>query len=66
MNPPMLMDETNGLVGIDSSQEIDPIEEMRLRTWARRNFVPALQRNEDWHGIVLDEMARIDHESGTN
>lgn len=43
--------------------EIDPIEEMRLRTWARRNFVSAEQRDEDWHPIVLDEMLRIDRES---
>lgn len=34
----------------------DFIEEIRLRTWARENYVPADERDEDWHPIILDEM----------
>ncbi|MFO0809580.1 MAG: hypothetical protein U0746_13230 [Gemmataceae bacterium] len=40
--------------------DLDLIEEVRLRRWARENFVPANQRNTTWHPIVLDEMDRKD------
>lgn len=43
--------------------DVDPIEEMRLRTWARRNYLPSQERDESWHPIVLDEMNRMDRES---
>jgi hypothetical protein len=43
---------------------VDPVEEMRLRTWARKNYTPAEERDEHWHPIVLDEMDRKDQESG--
>ena len=43
--------------------EIDFVEEMRLRTWARRNFVPACDREATWHLVILNEMSRIDDES---
>ena len=42
--------------------EVDLVEEMRLRTWARRNYVAACEREESWHRVILDEMARIDDE----
>jgi hypothetical protein len=42
--------------------EVDLVEEMRLRTWARKNYVAACERDENWHQIVLDEMLRIDEE----
>jgi hypothetical protein len=45
--------------------EIDLVEEMRLRTWARRNYVAAVEREESWHPVILDEMNRIDEESAT-
>lgn len=41
----------------------DVVDEIRLRTWARRNFVEADERQDDWPEVVLDEMARIDRES---
>ena len=34
----------------------------RLRRWARENYVPASQRDMQWHPIVLDEMRRKDAE----
>ncbi len=40
--------------------DVDVIDEIRLRTWARRNYTPRAERNEDWHPVVLDEMRRID------
>lgn len=42
---------------------VDPVEEMRLRTWARKNYTPAEERDETWHPIVLEEMDRKDRES---
>ena len=42
--------------------EIDFIEEIRLRTWARKNYVAADERSEDWHPVILHEMVRMDQE----
>ena len=47
---------------LESGAEIDPIEEMRLRTWARRHYTPTTERDATWHPIVLDEMRRKDVE----
>jgi len=48
----------------ESTFDVDPVEEMRMRTWARRHYTPAQDRDENWHPIVLDEMIRKDHERG--
>jgi hypothetical protein len=42
--------------------DVDPIEEMRLRTWARQNYVQPDSRDQNWHPIVLAEMHRKDQE----
>jgi hypothetical protein len=42
--------------------DLDFIEELRLRRWARENFVPVEQRLPSWHPVVLDEMLRKDDE----
>ena len=42
--------------------DVDPIDEMRLRTWARKNYAPASKRRTDWHPIILDEMGKKDRE----
>jgi hypothetical protein len=47
---------------LDSKVEIDPIEEMRLRAWARRNYTPEDDRDSEWHPVILDEMSRKDRE----
>ncbi len=52
-------------VDMDNVVSVDPIEEMRLRAWARRHYTPAGDRDTTWHPIVLDEMNRKDEESGT-
>ena len=46
------------------SAELDFIEELRLRRWARENYVPDGQRQQSWHPVVHDEMARKDREAG--
>jgi hypothetical protein len=43
--------------------ELDLIEELRLRRWARENYVPRPQRQLSWHPVVLDEMGRRDLET---
>jgi hypothetical protein len=45
------------------SLEVDFIEELRLRRWAREHYVPFADREENWHPIVWDEMGRKDEES---
>ena len=51
-------------VDLDMFEEVDAVEEMRLRTWARKNYAPLEERDEGWHPIVLDEMERKDQEAG--
>jgi hypothetical protein len=42
--------------------EVDFIEELRLRRWARENYVPREQRPSSLHPVVRDEMDRKDLE----
>ena len=42
--------------------EVDFIEELRLRRWAREHYVPCGQRELSWHPVILDEMSRRDSE----
>ena len=42
--------------------DLDLIEELRLRRWARENYVPADERDGGWHPIILEEMRRKDGE----
>lgn len=45
------------------SEQLDVIAELKLRQWARRNYViPELRRDEDWHQIVIEEMRQRDEE----
>jgi len=44
--------------------DVDLIEELRLRRWARENYVPAHEREPGWHPIILEEMRRKDREVG--
>jgi len=45
------------------SIEVDFIEELRLRRWARENYVRPDRRDASWHPIVHDEMTRKDREA---
>lgn len=42
--------------------EVDFIEELRLRRWAREHYVPVEQRSRSWHPIILEEMNRKDED----
>jgi hypothetical protein len=44
------------------SEELDFIQELRLRRWAREHYVPAGQRESSWHPVILDEMNKKDVE----
>lgn len=61
----MLLAEAESVLNDEfaAAGEVDLVEEMRLRTWARRNYVSAPDRDGDWHPVILDEMTRIDDES---
>ena len=41
---------------------MDLVRELRLRQWARQNYVPLESRRSTWHPVVLDEMIRRDRE----
>ena len=43
--------------------ELDFIEELRLRRWARENYVPPTQRQQSWHPVVHEEMEKKDDEA---
>jgi hypothetical protein len=45
--------------------EVDFIEELRLRRWAREHYVPSDRRESSWHPVVLDEMLRKEAERNT-
>jgi hypothetical protein len=45
------------------SAELDFIEELRLRRWARENHVPPERRKSSWHPVVHEEMDKKDRES---
>lgn len=42
--------------------EFDLIEELKLRRWARENYVRREDRDATWHPVILDEMQRKDRE----
>lgn len=44
-------------------ESVDFIEELRLRRWARENYVPSDERSPAWHPIILEEMTRKDRET---
>ena len=43
--------------------ELDFIEELRMRRWARENYVPPDERQETWHPVVHEEMQKKDDEA---
>jgi hypothetical protein len=43
--------------------DVDIVKELRLRRWARENFLPAADRPSSWHPVVLDEMSVMDAEA---
>lgn len=51
---------------LEQETDVDAIEEIRLRTWARQNYLPRDLRDRSWHPIILDEMQRKDQERDSN
>ena len=49
-------------VEVEADGDVDAIDEMRLRTWARKHYRPVAERDIDLHPVVLDEMVRKDSE----
>ena len=43
--------------------KIDLVDELRLRRWARMNYLPADRRSDAWHPVILDEMQVQDREN---
>jgi hypothetical protein len=46
--------------------DLDFIEELRLRRWAREHYVPRGERPSGWHPIIHEEMQKKDGESRDN
>ena len=46
--------------------ELDFIEELRLRRWAREHYVPRGQRKHSWHPVVHEEMEKKDLDLGAS
>ena len=44
--------------------ELDFIEELRLRRWARENYVSRDERKQSWHPVVHEEMEKKDYDLG--
>ena len=53
-------------MSLRENASVDLIEELRLRQWARRNFVAPEERCATWDPIVLDEMSFRDQELAEN
>ncbi|HEY1067485.1 MAG TPA: hypothetical protein VGE52_15290 [Pirellulales bacterium] len=49
---------TSSVLDVAAVEAVDLIAELKFRRWARENYVPASQRDPQWHPIVLDEMNR--------
>jgi len=59
-SPAMIVNDNFG--STDPLEQLDLVAELRLRSWARENFVPLFERSEEWHPVILDEMNRRDQE----
>jgi hypothetical protein len=42
--------------------EMDMIEELKMRRWARENYVPKDKRAHSWHPVVHEEMEKKDYD----
>ena len=49
-------------MALSVGSEVDFIEELRLRRWARENYVPVDSRIVHWHPMILEEMQQRDLE----
>lgn len=49
-------------MALEDRLDLDLIEELRMRRWARENYVPEGHREKNWHPVILDEMSRKDRD----
>ncbi len=49
-------------MALSVGSEVDFIEELRMRRWARENYVPVDSRVVHWHPMILEEMQQRDLE----
>jgi hypothetical protein len=49
-------------MGLVMMSDLDMIEELKLRRWAREHYVPRGERERNWHPVVLDEMEKKDRD----
>ena len=62
-----LLSEVEMPVEVDAiGEDLDPITEMRLRTWARKNYCEPDEREGSWHPVIIEEMSQRDAELQTN
>jgi hypothetical protein len=52
-------------MGNVGGSHVDFIEELKMRRWARENYVPGHERQKGWHAVVHDEMRCKDSEAGS-
>jgi hypothetical protein len=45
--------------------DMDIVEELKMRRWAREHYVPKDERPHSWHPVVHEEMEKKDYESTT-
>jgi len=45
--------------------DLDFIEELRMRRWARENYVAPEERSQKWHPVIREEMEKKDNEAGS-
>ena len=55
---------SSGVMSVEAA-DLDFIEELRLRRWARENYVSPEERSRKWHPIIHEEMAKKDGEGGS-
>jgi hypothetical protein len=59
----LCMHEKGTLMATSPTTEIDFIEELKLRRWARENYVPQPKRDRSWHPVIHDEMVSKDRDT---
>lgn len=47
---------------IEAEPSLDLIDELRMRRWARENYVPEESREKTWHPVIHDEMTKKDQD----
>jgi hypothetical protein len=48
---------------MEMEMELDFIEELKLRRWAREHYVSPEERSQKWHPIIHEEMEKKDDEA---